>query len=645
MKKTLITLTLALSLQTIAQAANAVEPGQFRIEPPTLLNLGFDWDIKGDDNRNATVEVIYRQAGTAQWKDAMPLLRMGGERVFRAREHLDYLVPNRFAGSVLNLEPDTEYEARLTMKDPDGVNGQAVQTAKVRTRSEPKAAEGGRTLHVYPPDWEGKRIEPSFTGLKEAYYGSGGGDWSVVYERKVQPGDIILIHAGLYKADRLDYVTPLGVPFDGTYRLTAKGTPDKPIVIRAAGDGEVIFDGADAHELFNVMAADYHIFEGLTIRNADIAFEAGHKDILGALGLTVRNCRMENVGMGVTTEYSGSRDFYIADNVLIGRKDRYRLQGWSNPGIYGPNPLRSYYGIRVYGSGHVVAHNAIAFFHDGIGVSTHGSPDPDPADWAVSIDIYNNDLHLMADDFIEADGGVHNIRVFNNRGVNAAHCALSGQPVFGGPAYYIRNVVYHVGSGPAFKFFAKPAGLIVYHNTIITENRMRDLNANAHFRNNLFLGTDTDGRNIMNYPNATSYSTFDYNGYRPNRGVDGQYLWLAPAKGKLRDYELDMKQAQPFKTLEELSKATGQEAHSIEINYDIFESLKQPKPNDRHAVYHATDLDFRLSPEGKAVDAGVVIPTVNEGFSGRAPDLGALEAGKPAPVYGPRRAGGQPFYR
>ena len=132
------------------------------------------------------------------------------------------------------------------MKDPDGVQGQAVQDAKVRTRREPKEAAGGRLLHVYPPGWEGKKIEPTFTGLKEAYYGSGTGDWSVVYERKVRPGDIILIHAGLYKADRLDYVTPLGVPFDGTYVLSAKGTPERPIVIRAAGDGEVIFDGAGA---------------------------------------------------------------------------------------------------------------------------------------------------------------------------------------------------------------------------------------------------------------------------------------------------------------------------------------------------------------------------------------------------------------
>ena len=31
------------------------------------------------------------------------------------------------------------------------------------------------------------------------------------------------------------------------------------------------------------------------------------------------------------------------------------------------------------------------------------------------------------------------------------------------------------------------------------------------------------------------------------------------------------------------------------------------------------DLNFRLKPGGKAVDAGVVIPTVNDGFIGKPP--------------------------
>jgi len=631
------------ALSAALVAGNGVQAGHLVVEPPTLICLGFEWDISGDDNRNASVEVSYRRSGTGEWKEALPLLRMGGERVFRETEHLDYTVPDRFAGSVLDLDPGTEYEVRLTMKDPDGVTGQAVQTAKVSTRDVPKAATGGRTLHVYPVDWKGKKQEPAFTGLNAAYYGSGLGDWNEVYERKAQAGDLILVHAGLYKANRLNYVDPLGTPFDGAYVLTLKGTPEKPIVIRGAGDGEVIFDGAGNFRLFDVMAADYHIFEGLTIRNTEVAFWAGLKDVLGPKGLTVRNCRIENVGIGINAQFAGSKDFYIADNIFLGRDDPHRVLGWSNPDIYGAHELRSYYAVKVYGSGHVICHNAVAYFHDGIDVSTHGTPEKEQELKAVAIDIYNNDIHVTGDDFIESDGGVHNIRIMRNRGVNAAHTGLSAQPVFGGPVYFIRNVVYNAPT--ALKFMAKPAGLLVYHNTIIAENRNTQTFSNAHFRNNLFLGTDSPSRAIAAFPNATTYSTYDYDGYRPNRGGGDQYIWIAPKKAQLRDYEAGMRDAVRFKTLAEMASATGQETHGVEVDYDIFENVKAPDPATPHAVYFAADLDFRLKGGSKAIDAGVRLPNVNDDFAGRAPDLGACEMGKPVPVYGPRGGGSQPFYR
>ena len=628
---------------THAAAGNETHAGRFIVEPPTLICLGFEWEISGDENRNATVDVTYRRSGEAAWKQALPLLRMGGERVFRAAEHLDYTVTDRFAGSILDLDPDTEYEVRLTMKDADGVNGAAVQTAKVRTRGEPKAAAGGRVLHVYPVDWKGEKQQPAFTGLKAAYYGSGLGDWDEVYERKAQPGDIIQVHAGLYRANRLNYVDPLGTPFDGTYVLTLKGTPDKPIVIRAAGDGEVIFDGAGNFRLFDVMASEHHIFEGLTIRNTDVAFWAGLKDVLGAKALTVRHCRIENVGIGIVGQYAGSKDFYIADNVFLGRDDPFRVLGWASPDLYGAHDLRSYYAVKVYGSGHVICHNAIAYFHDAIDVSTHGTPESAQELKAVAIDIYNNDMHVTGDDFIEADGGVHNIRVMRNRGVNAAHTGLSAQPVFGGPAYFIRNVIYNAPT--ALKFMAKPAGLIVYHNTVIAENRNTETFSNAHFRNNLFLGTDAPGRAIAAFPNATAYSTYDYDGYRPNRGSPNQYIWIAPAKGQLRDYDISARNAQRFATLTDLAAATGGEMHGVEVDYDIFERVHPPDPKTPHAVYHAADFDFRLKAGSKAVDAGVRLPNINDDFSGQAPDLGAYELGKPVPVYGPRGMTAQAFYR
>ena len=632
---------LLLLLLTVAglRAADAVSPGRFVVERPTLICLGFEWRIAGDDNRNATVDVSYRRAGENGWKQGMPLLRIGGERVFREELGLDHTVPEGFAGSILDLETDTEYEARFQMRDPDGVRGETVHTVRVRTRGEPRAAQGGRVLHVYPPGWKGPQQQPAFIGLKQAYFGSGNGDWAVLSERRVHAGDTILVHGGLYKGDRFQYSHPLGLDFDGTYVLTAKGSPERPIVIRAAGDGEPIFDGDGAHVLFNVMAADHHIFEGLTVRNTDIAFQAGLKDVLGARGLTVRNCRLEDVGIGVTAQYSGSQDFYIADNVMIGRDDRYRLLGWYNPGIYGANRLKSYYAVKVYGSGHVVAHNYIAYFHDGISVCTHGSPDPEEDRRATAIDFYNNDIHLMADDFIEADGGVHNVRILRNRGVNAAQCGLSAQPVYGGPAYYVRNVLYHVPTGCGLKFNVKPAGVVLYHNTIVAEGLPGDLFSNTHFRNNLFLGADAPGRAVFRFSNATAYSTFDYNGYRLNPAAGNQFLWISPPQGVLRDYELDRAKARPFASLSGLREATGQELHGVEVDYDDFENLRAPDADKPQAVYHAQDLNFLLKPGGKAVDAGIRLANVNDDYAGKAPDLGAYELGRPVPAYGPRNGG------
>lgn len=632
---------------------NGTRAGQFVVEPSTLICLGFEWDITGDDNRNATVDVEYRATGQTAWKTGLPLLRQGGERITRA----PFTVPPRFAGSILDLQPDTAYDVRLTMKDPDGITGQAVQMTTVRTRAEPKAAEGGRVIHVYPLTWPQNRPKetPNTTGLMAAYNGYvGTGDWNIVALRKAEPGDTFLVHAGLYIGNRRNYVDPYGLTFDGTYLLTAKGTAEKPIVIKAAGDGEVVFDGDGAFRLFDVMGTEHHIFEGITFRNTEVAFWAGVKDVAGAKGLTVRHCRFESVGAGITTEFSGSTGFYIADNVFIGRDDPRRVLGWASPGLYGAHPINSYFAIKVYGSGHTIAHNAAAFFHDGIAISTHGVPDPERKDWAVAIDIYNNDIFVTGDDFIEGDGGVHNIRIMRNRGVNAAHTALSAQPIFGGPAYYIRNVIYNT---PVALKFSNPAGVYVLHNTLIAENSTNQQVQNAHFANNLFLGTNR-ATAVASIGGPTPYSTYDYNGYRPNPGVENNFTWAgaraggaatpppaAPAPGGGRGGG----QNQSFRTLAELAAATGQETHGIEVDYDIFESLKPPSPPPSSGTYgtpyEAADLNFALKAGGKAVDAGKPIPNVNDGFAGRAPDLGAHEVGQPLPVYGPRgRTGNRPFY-
>src|SRR5437016_919623 len=60
---------------------NSVTAGEFIVDPPTLINLGFEWMIQGDDNRDAKVEVSYRKRGEAQWTNALPLLRLQNEEI------------------------------------------------------------------------------------------------------------------------------------------------------------------------------------------------------------------------------------------------------------------------------------------------------------------------------------------------------------------------------------------------------------------------------------------------------------------------------------------------------------------------------------------------------------------------------------
>jgi hypothetical protein len=639
---------------------NAVAAGAFHVERPTLISLGFDWRIAGDDNRNAKVEVAYRKKGDSAWKTGMPLMRSQNEMVGLAPGPggpdsagrfplFKYRVANMFGGSIFNLEPDTEYECRFTLTDPDGVSGKAVQTVTVRTRKEPMPATGGHVFHVYPVDWKGPKQEPAFTGLMSAYYmGTAHSDYENAFPPRVQPGDVILVHAGLYVGDRKHYLNQqphagylaLGDYFDGTYYLTQSGTADKPIVIKGAGDGEVVFDGDGAQYLFNLMGANYNYFEGITVRNTEVAFLLGIKNIAGSSGFTLKHSKVLDVGRVVQDDWSGSKDFYIADNVFNGRHDPDHMMGWTGP-LWSrfpeyPEVLLSEYAVKVYGQGHVVAHNLVTNWHDGIDVATYGTPDGAPDDIAdrfpESIDFYGNDISNMGDNCFESDGGGRNIRIFANRCFNSAHQALSVQPMFGGPVYFMHNLIYNEPM-TALKYIEGSSGIITLNNTIIGEGKAGP-SSNETYRNNLFLAQGA-AEPVISIDTFTPWSSSDYNGYRPNPGVADAFEWGSYPTRSAIDFTKPPP-VRKFPTLQAFADATGQEKHSVLVDYDVFQNVRMPDRSDPRRVYKTADFDFRLKPGSAAVDAGVVIPNVTDGYTGKAPDLGAYELDQPLPQYGPR---------
>lgn len=641
---------------------DTIVPGDLWIEPPTLQSIGVEWRIDGDANRNARVTVDYRVAGRGAWRPALPLTRLQGEKVGslvppRADFHADpnrYVSPNMFAGSVFSLTPDTLYQVRLTLSDPDGVRGPSSRTVEVRTRAEPMPAVGGKVYHVYPIGWTGEQQQPAFTGLMEAYYeGSASSDFQGTFLPRVKPGDTLLVHAGLYESDRVNYLN--GVPhpgykalstlFDGTYYLTASGTADKPIVIKAAGDGEVIFDGAGAQTFFNLMAANYNYFEDITFRNANLVFLLGLKNIAGASGFTLKHSRLYDIGRGVQDEWSGSKNFYIADNSFVGRHDPERMMGWRGaeweklPGfpekLGGPNG--SEYAVKLYGQGHVVAYNYIAHWHDGLDVATYGDPDVDAHGLEkrdrvpVSIDFYGNDITNMGDNCIETDGGAHNIRVFDNRCFNSISGALSATPLLGGPVYFFRNLVYNTTTEGVMKV-GTAANVWLLQNTFIGE--VRTDAPNQTLVNNLVLGVNPKAP-LLRLNSYSNHSAADHNAYGFNAQAEYAYEWSTPP------WNVGMDWTQPtvkrvFKTLADVQAATGQERHSVAASFADLVRASPPDRADVQRIYLPADYDFRPVAGSSLIDGGKRLPTINDGFDGKAPDIGAFESQVALPHYGPR---------
>ena len=163
----------------------------------------------------------------------------------------------------------------------------------------------------------------------------------------------------------------------------------------------------------------------------------------------IRRCQVKNVDYGLHAARNTdgvAQDHFIADNVIEGPSTWPRTKGIENAR-----------GIQITGHGHVVCYNRIRGFADAI--------DTMPSTRCSAIDIHNNDLSELTDDGIELDFSQRNTRCFWNRMTNVFQ-GISMQPIYGGPVYVFRNVMYNVAV-ETFKLHNSPSGCLIFHNTSV----------------------------------------------------------------------------------------------------------------------------------------------------------------------------------
>lgn len=382
--------------------------------------------------------------------------------------------------------------------------------------------------------------------------------------------------------------------YDTLFALS--GTEEKRLVYRCTS-GEAIF------KHISLKNQRWVLVERLTVLNRE---NRGRGiDMSGAENCAVSFCRI-NAEYGIVAYKPGAVNCLISDNLIKG------FYEWKEA-LFGAAAATNGEGIEFTGPGNVVCFNTVSGFRDCISFM-----EDEHAVDQRSIDVYNNEISAGLDDGIEADFCFGNCRIYNNRITNC-YVGLSAQPSLGGPTYFIRNAMYNiVHSG--FKLKRHSIGDVLLHNSLVKVgvglggNDTMDF---AYFRNNLAFGGPADAHTGI-------YGT----------GKPFASDLIDPGKHSNLDYDAVGVYGTEYKAMIGSKKFEEVEKHGIgSLSFDsTFGNLRFPI--DFKRAYEPVEMT--LNKSGKLIDAGAVIPNVNENFRGKAPDIGAYEYGGSAPHYGVR---------
>ena len=279
-------------------------------------------------------------------------------------------------------------------------------------------------------------------------------------------------------------------------------------------------------------------------------------------------------------------------------------------------------GIHVEGNGHVVCHNRLVGFGDALKTEQDG---------ARAVDFYGNEVLSAYDNGLELDGSEGNIRAFRNRFTNT-YATISFQPIFGGPAYAFRNVVVNVVN-EQMKFHglgtgSGPSGMLVYHNTFVSPDMALALRPTRPV-------TLRRSRTTCSSAPRRSPARGPWTG--PDRSTTAPSTRTATSRTAVSASTSAPVRAGESRTSRRCRRRAVFETNGQLLAPPIFASgLTAP------AGYTGTLMppqDVTLEASSERGRSRHVLPNLNDGFTGAAPDLGALERGCPLPIYGVRPQG------
>ncbi len=418
-----------------------------------------------------------------------------------------------------------------------------------------------------------------------------------------------------------------------------KGSPDGWIKIKGTEGDNIIEASKNVNEAVWLSNCEYVILEDLIIRGG---YKHGVRITNYSENIRITNCDISGYGIpsilnsvsGMYCDYKGSSDtpnqnsgVRIEDTGCITVEKCYihdpdtQTNSWTYGHPAGANAvsMRSL-GRTVIrnndfiGSEYWRWNDVIEGFYNG---ERTGGP-------AKDSDIYGNVLLIGQDDSIEIEGGEQNIRVYNNL-MGGSLCGISTLPMTIGPAYIFRNVWHTQGTenGAQTGSITKDgAGNYKETDGRIDENGMYG-GCLYYFNNTVY--TDSFGMGIIQeYSKAT---------------IEGQEKYKAPYV--TRNNIISSAQAQ-------LRISEKYDPKYIDYDYDLLvtkgsdkestDNTYVPELHEKHKVVadpKFTDIAnglWTLQADSPAIDKGEDLLNFTKGFSGAAPDIGAMEYGS-APIF------------